>query len=167
VADLFGPIPYVALQQLIDPLFGPGARNHMRAGMLSGIDDAAIDAMCAAHARQPGDLGEIHVHHFGGAVARVGADDTAFGDRTAPYVLNVLGRWSDPADDDGMKQWSTDVHIALDDVLTGRSYVNFVGDAGADPDAMYGDKVQRLRALKDEWDPDNVFRLNQNIAPTS
>jgi FAD/FMN-containing dehydrogenase len=165
VADLLGPLPYTALQGLVDPLWGPGARNHMRSGMLSGLDDAAIDTMAAAHATQPGDVGEIHVHHFGGAVARVPADATAVGDRSAPYVLNVIGRWSDPRADSAMLDWSTELHRGLAGVLTGRGYVNYAGDAGTSPETLYGEKVTRLRELKRRWDPENVFRLNQNIPP--
>jgi FAD/FMN-containing dehydrogenase len=165
VVDLLGPIPYLALQSLLDPLWTAGMRNHMRSGMLATLDDAAIDTMAAVHATQPGELAELHIHHFGGAAARVGEDETAFGDRSAPYILNVIGRWSDPASDEGMLEWSAALHRALAGVLTGRSYSNFSGDPGADPRSLYGAKVPRLRRLKAQWDPENVFRLNQNITP--
>src|SRR3954468_676663 len=82
VADLFGPMPYVAMQSLADPLWGPGAHSYMKAGFMRGLDDATIDTLVAQHASVTSPKTEIHVHHMGGAVARVAADATAFGERS-------------------------------------------------------------------------------------
>ena len=168
IADLIGPIPYTALQAMLDPLWERGARNHMRSAFLTGLTDTAIDALLAAHATQPGELAEIHVHQFSGAAARVTSDATAFGERAAPYILNVIGRWSDPAADTAMREWSSELLAALSGVLTGRTYVNFAGDPGTAAEDLYDtERLVRLRALKDRYDPENVFHLNQNITPNA
>jgi hypothetical protein len=89
--------------------------------------------------------------------------DSAFGDRTAPYVINIVGRWDDPELDAPMPDWSTGVLRGLGGAVSGRAYVNFSGDAGVDPVAI----LARLRALKDRYDPTNAFHLNRNIRPTT
>src|SRR3954469_3445843 len=105
IADLGGPIPYVGLQSLLDPLFPEGSHYYMRAGYLDGMSPAAISTMIAEQATAPMGHAEIHVHDFGGAVARVGEDATAFGDRTSRYVLNIVAGWPDAADDEANLAW--------------------------------------------------------------
>src|SRR5919108_465011 len=90
VADLIGQLPYVAMQSLTDPLWGPGAHSYFKAGWMGGLDDAAIDTLVRHHRTVTSPKSEIHIQHLGGAIARVPADATAFGDRNAPFVLNVI-----------------------------------------------------------------------------
>src|SRR5436190_272371 len=166
IADLAGPIPYAALNSLLDPLFAKGGRYYMRSGYLDGMTPEAIDALVTTHLSSPLPGCEFHVHDFGGAVARVGAGDTAFGDRGAPYVLNIVGSWQDPADDDANLAWMRDAGAALDEFCTGTVYSNFMGSEGDErTKAAYGEKLPRLQALKRAWDPDNVFNRNQNVKP--
>jgi FAD/FMN-containing dehydrogenase len=166
VADLIGPMPYVAMQSLIDPLWGPGAHNYFKAGWLRGLDDAAIDTLVRYHRTVTSPKTEIHVHHMGGAVARVPAGATAFGDRSAPFLLNIVAGTHTPEGFDEAVAWAQDLHSAMAPSLTGGTYVNFLTDQGEDRvRAAYGEKYDRLRALKGEYDPSNLFRLNQNIEP--
>src|SRR5439155_15087276 len=107
--------------------------------------------------------------HMGGAVARVGEDDTAFGNRRAAYAYNVNTMWFDPSEDAQQEASNREFATALAPFATGGVYVNFLGNEGeARVRAAYGDaKYDRLARLKRRYDPDNLFRLNQNIAPAS
>jgi FAD/FMN-containing dehydrogenase len=169
VADLFGPMPYVAMQSLIDPLWGPGASSYMKAGFLRGLDDAAIDTLIAQHATVTSPKTEIHVQHLGGAVARVPADATAFGDRSAPFVLNIIASTFTDEGYDEAVDWAQAAYGSLAPALTGGAYVNFLSNEGNERvRAAYGPGTyERLVALKNEYDPANMFRLNQNITPST
>jgi FAD/FMN-containing dehydrogenase len=167
VADLIGPMPYVAMQSILDALWGPGAYNYFKAGWMGGLDDDSIDTLVHYHQNASSPKSEIHVHHVGGAVARVPADATAFGDRSAPFLLNVIASTFTSEGYDEAVQWARDLHGAIEPGLTGGTYVNFLSDQGEDGvRSAYGDKFARLQALKDEHDPTNLFRLNQNIPPS-
>jgi hypothetical protein len=167
VADLYQPLPYVAMQQLLDPLFAAGARNHMKAGYLADLGDGAIDALLRGWEAKPSPTSELHVHHMGGAAGRVARDSSAFPHRDAPYVVNLLSRWTDAETDDAQIEWGRDVYSSLADHTTGGAYINFLSDEGQDRvRAAYGDEAyERLQALKRKYDPDNAFHRNQNIQP--
>src|SRR4051794_28665533 len=132
-ADLLGPIPYVALQQLIDPLWTKGARNHMKAGYLTGLDDAVATRMVEGFARKPSPQCELHVHLMGGAAGRVPADASAVAHRDAPFMLNLISRWEDPAQDDECLAWGRDTYASVLEHTTGGSYINYLDDQGARP----------------------------------
>jgi hypothetical protein len=167
VADLMGPLPYVAMQSLLDPLWGPGAHNYFKSGWLRGLDDRAIETLVAYHQDASSPKSEIHVHHMGGAVARVGAGATAFGDRSAPFLLNIIASTFTADGYDDAVGWAKGLHGAMDPSLTGGTYVNFISAEGPDRvrDAYSADTYERLRALKRSYDPGNLFRLNQNVRP--
>ncbi len=165
IADLLGPMPYTAMQSLIDPLWPKGIHAYFKASNLSGLDDATIEALCRLHVEAPGPGCEIHVHQMGGAVGRVPEGATAFGERP-PFVLNAVTGWHDPELADAHVAWARAVNEAAAALATGRAYVNFLGDAGAARSAYGPETYARLVALKDEYDPTNVFRLNQNVAPS-
>jgi hypothetical protein len=167
VADLMGPLPYVAMQSLLDPLWGPGAHNYFKSGWLRGLDDRAIDTLVDYHRDASSPKSEIHVHQMGGAVARVGASATAFGDRSAPFLLNIIASTFTAEGYDDAVGWAQGLHGAMDPALTGGTYVNFISAEGPDRvrDAYSADTYERLRALKREYDPGNLFRLNQNVRP--
>jgi FAD/FMN-containing dehydrogenase len=167
VADLFHPLPYTTMQQLLDPLWEKGARNHMKAGYLTDLGSGAIDALLRGWEAKPSPMSEMHVHHMGGAAARGPRDGSAFPHRDAPYVVNFLSRWTDAATDDAQIQWGRDVYASLSEHTTGGAYVNFLSDEGQDRvRAAYGDEAYgRLQALKRNYDPDNAFHRNQNVVP--
>jgi FAD/FMN-containing dehydrogenase len=168
VADLMGPIPYVAMQGLLDAIYPAGVQNYFKAGFVNELSDEAVETLAAHHQGVTSPMSEIHLQHFGGAVARVPEADTAFGDRSAGYVLNVIAR-SEQADGfDEHVGWARDLYDAMEPFATGGSYVNFmsVGDDRV-REAYGGEKYEQLVALKDRYDPTNLFRLNQNIRPSA
>ena len=167
ITDMLGPMPYTMMQTLLDGLYTPGARNHFKAGYLGGLSDDAIDTFVRFHGRSISPSSEIHIHHVGGAVARVPDDATAFGQRGAPYLLNIVARWTDATTDDAQIEWARDLYAAAEPFSTGGTYVNFLSGGDDRVAAAYGPaNYERLARLKETWDPTNVFRLNQNIAPT-
>jgi FAD/FMN-containing dehydrogenase len=165
VADLLGPMPYTAMQTLIDPLWPKGIHAYFKATNLARLDDELIERLCRLHESAPGAQCEIHVHQMGGAVARVGEGETAFSERSMPFVLNAVTGWHEDGEAAAHTQWARAVIDAAADASTGRAYVNFLGDADAARSSYGEETYARLLALKREYDPTNVFRLNQNIAP--
>ena len=165
VADLLGPMPYTVIQSLIDPLWAKGIHAYFKSTNLSGLDDELIAALCRIHLDAPGPQCEIHVHQMGGAVARVGEGDTAFPERSMPFVLNAVAGWADEGATGAHVDWVRGVVDAADAASTGRAYGNFQGDT--DASGLYApESYDRLVALKDEYDPTNVFHRNQNIEPS-
>jgi len=149
-----------------DPGWGPGARNYFTSSFLAGLPNGAIDVLAEAHESRPSPFNEIHLHQMGGAAARVGADASAFGNREAPFLLNIICRWLEPGEDERNLAWARGLREAMRPFATGGTYVNFlgVGDARV-RDAYDAERYGRLVGLKRRWDPTNAFRLNQNIAP--
>jgi FAD binding domain/Berberine and berberine like len=165
VADLLGPMPYMAMQTLIDPLWPKGIHAYFKASNLARLDDALIERLCELHLSAPGPQCEMHVHQMGGAVARVGDADTAFPERSMPFVLNAVTGWQDPDAADAHTAWARAVIDAAGEASTGRAYVNFLGDPDAARSSYGAETYGRLVELKREYDSTNVFRLNQNIEP--
>ena len=166
ITDLLGPMPYTMMQSLLDGLFSAGARNYFKAGYLAGLSDEAIDTLVRFHGPSISPSSEIHIQHLGGAVARVPDGATAFGGREAPYLMNVVARWTDPGTDDAQIAWARDLYAAAEPFTTGGTYVNFLSEGDDRVAAAYGpDKLERLARLKEAWDPTNAFRLNQNVKP--
>jgi hypothetical protein len=167
IADLFGPMPYRTMQTLVDPLWPKGVHAYFKATNLARLDDRLIETLVPYHLEAPGPGCELHVHQMGGALGRVREGQTAFGERSMPFVLNAVAGWQDPTQADAHRTWARQAIGAVAGASTGRAYVNFLGDAD-DANILYGDQLYgRLRDLKDRLDPDNVFRLNQNVRPTT
>jgi FAD/FMN-containing dehydrogenase len=165
IADLFGPMPYTVMQSLIDPLWGKGIRSYFKATNLTRLDDPLIAKLCELHLSAPGPQCEIHVHQMGGAMSRVPESFSSFGERSMPFVLNAVTGWHDPAEDASHTTWARAVIAAASDASTGRAYTNFLADRDA-ARSSYGDETyEALARLKAEYDPTNVFHLNQNIEP--
>jgi FAD/FMN-containing dehydrogenase len=165
IADLLGPMPYQMIQTLIDPLWPKGINAYFKATNLSRLDDELVDRLTALHLEAPGPQCEIHVHQMGGAVGRVADDATAFAERTMPFVLNAVTGWQDASAASSHKRWAREVVDAAANASTGRAYVNFLGDRDAARTSYSRETYARLVQLKNEYDPGNVFRLNQNIEP--
>jgi FAD/FMN-containing dehydrogenase len=166
--DLYGPVPYPSWQTAFDADVPPGRRYYFKGGHVTSCADTMIDAITEAVLARPSPFSQYHLHHMGGAVARVGSGDTAYSDRNAAFTFNVIGTWDDPADDTANQDWAKDLADAMTPHGTGLGYVNFITDTqtGTELRATYGtDRYERLLQLKRRYDPDNLFRLNQNIAP--
>jgi FAD/FMN-containing dehydrogenase len=167
IVDLLGEMPYLVLQTLVDPGWGPGARNYFTSSFLTGLPDAAIDVLAAAHQSRPSPFNEIHLHQMGGAMGRIGSDASAFGNRQAPFLMNIVARWLEPADDDQELSWARGLRNAMQPFATGGAYVNFLGLGDAGEEAYDSERYARLVDLKRRWDPTNAFHLNQNIVPVA
>lgn len=167
--DMVGPMPYVAVQQLLDPPNPKGMRNYWTADFYDELPDDAINAL-VAHATQPvSPLTQIIVVPGGGAVARVDENATAFGQRRSKWNIHFLSMWPDGADDATNIAYTRELSGALKPWASGQVYLNFIGDEGPDRvrSAFGTEKFARLQAIKDEWDPTNVFCHNQNIPPSA
>jgi FAD/FMN-containing dehydrogenase len=167
IADLLGPMPYQVIQTLIDPLWPKGIHAYFKATNLARLDDDLIDRLCQFHLAAPGPQCEIHLHQMGGAVGRVGEGATAFAERSMPFVLNAVTGWHDAEAGPAHREWARGVITAAAAASTGRAYVNFLGDPDEARTSYGEDTYARLVALKNQYDPTNVFRLNQNIPPTA
>ena len=169
IADLMGPVPYVAIQQMLDPLWQAGAHNYFTSAMVDSLPDGAVDELIARGSAKPTPQSEIHVHHAGGAMARVPQAKTAFGQRTSPYILNVIARSVDGVNFAADATLARDARAALASFGPDAMYVNFTGEAGEDKvRASYPPETYaKLVALKTRYDPTNTFRLNQNIPPVT
>jgi FAD/FMN-containing dehydrogenase len=168
VADLAGPMPYVQMQSLLDALWPKGTQAYMKAGYFRELDDHAIETMATYHQNATSPSSEIHIQHFGGAIATVGEGETAIGERQAPFVLNAIATTHEPAGSlDPHIEWAQRLYAEIEPSLTGGAYINFLSAEGQERvRAAYGaEKFDRLRALKDRYDPTNLFHLNQNIPP--
>ena len=167
VADLIHPMPYTFIQGLLDPLWPKGINAYFKAANLARLSDETIDSLVRLHQDTPGPQCEIHIHQMGGAVARVGQSETAFPERSMPFVVNAVTGTAEAELIGAHAEWARTVIASTEADQTGRAYVNFLSDAGG-AEAAYGEETyRRLVALKDEYDPTNVFRLNQNVEPSA
>jgi FAD/FMN-containing dehydrogenase len=162
------PMPYTAIQQMLDMAYPAGMRNWWTADFLRELPDEAIEAAATRTAGVPSPLTQVLLVPGGGAPARVPTEATAFDLRDAPWNVHFLSMWPDPADDERNIAWTRELAGALKPYAAAGAYLNFLGDEGAERvRAAFGpEKYARLVALKDRYDPDNLFCLNQNIAPS-
>jgi FAD/FMN-containing dehydrogenase len=167
--DIVQPMPYVAVQQLLEPGNPKGMQNYWTADFLAELPDEAVDVLTERATRPVSPLSQIILLPGGGAIEDVDEDAMAFGQRSAPWNIHLLSMWPDPADTEANIAWTRDLATALKPWTTGRAYLNFIGDEGLGRvEAAFGaEKYRRLQALKDEWDPRNLFRHNQNIPPST
>ncbi len=169
IADLSGPLPYVELQQLFDADYPDGRRYYWRSLHLPGLTDEVIARTIEWLHSRPSPLTTLDLWHLGGEMSRIGADATAYGDRSAPFLLGIEANWTDPSDDDANLAWTRGCVDAFRGLSTGREYLNFPGfleEGERTLRAAHGEgNHARLRELKRRLDPNNRFRLHQNIPP--
>jgi FAD/FMN-containing dehydrogenase len=166
--DTIGPMPYPVLQTLFDPMAPWGLGNDWRFDYADELSDAVIDTLLAYMEKVPSPLDEIHIRPLGGAIARVPEDATAFPGRSAAYGLNTIVRWDNPADAARHIEWELSLEATMAPFTTGQAYLNLTGAVSQERvERAYGEaKYRRLQALKDEYDPTNLFRMNHNIRPS-
>ncbi len=161
-----GAQPYAQWQQAFDPLLTPGARNYWKSHNFTEISDGALDAILEFAGRLPTAQCEIFLGLIAGAANRIPADATAYGHRGTKFVLNVHGRWDDPADDGRCIAWARDFFKASAPYASPGAYVNFMTEEETDRiAAAYGSSYARLVQIKRRYDPENIFHMNQNIKP--
>jgi FAD/FMN-containing dehydrogenase len=166
VQDLIAPVAYTALQASADPLFVRARRYYWKAQFLKQISDAAIDALTDGYACATSPMSLAVLQQVGGAIARVAGDATAYGNRDAAYDCFPAAIWENPAEDERHIAWARTFWEAMRPFATGGVYANNLGEEGEERvRAAYGANYPRLAALKAKYDPDNLFRLNQNIRP--
>jgi len=145
-----------------------GRRYYFKGGFQTALPDELVEVIVAWTRRRPSRSNELDIHHLGGAVGRVGQDATAFADRHSPFTYNVIASWDDRSEDEANRDWARGLAADLDRFGSGRAYVNFATDVtdAKSVEAAYGRECHdRLVVAKRRWDPENLFRLNQNIRP--
>ena len=167
LADSVAPVPYATVQNLLTEIFRPGRLQYWKSGFVQALSDEAIDTLVDFFAANvPGFFAAIAIEHLGGAVSRVDPRDTAFAHRDAQHSLLVLRMWQDPADSEKNIEWARRCYQTAEPFLKAGAYVNYLGDEGeARVRAAYGVNYERMRAIKNKYDPTNFFRLNQNVKP--
>ena len=167
--DFSGKMPYQDLQTAYDALFPKGRdRCYWKSTYLKSLDDGVIAEITAGLARRPSEMTFASIWKFGGAVARVAPEATAFGDRSMPYMLSLDAIWSDRDADDANIGWVRGLWQDMQRHSTGRMYLNFPGlgeGEGLVERAFGAETYARLQAIKRRFDPHNFFRMNQNILP--
>ena len=169
VMDAIGPMPYCQMNTMLDAAYPRGALNYWKSNFLASLSDEAIRTMIDCFAQCPTPMGQLLLEHFHGAVTRVGVTDTAFPHRAEGYNLLVLSQWMDPNDNKACIAWARDSYAAMQPFMGAGRYVNYLGDdeQGDAVAAAYGPNYRRLQQIKAKYDPENFFRMNQNIRPAT
>ncbi len=170
LADISQPMPFSMVQTAFDPLFPMGKlQSYWKAQNLSALPDEAIEVIATRAKQRPSPLTLVATFQMGGAINRVGATETAYAERSAPWMSSIDGNWENPADNASNIAWVRESFKQISPYSTGTTYTNFTGQAdeaaGALAATAYGANMARLRRIKAQYDPDNFFRLNPNILP--
>jgi hypothetical protein len=165
--DFVGPIPLPALQTLFDGLLPTGLQWYWRADFVNELSDEAIAKHISFAHALPTPLSTMHLYPINGAASRISNKDTAWNYRDATWAMVIVGIDPDPSNKEIITKWTKDYWETLHPYSAGGAYVNFMMDEGEDRiKATYGDNYERLVAIKNKYDPNNLFRVNQNIKPT-
>lgn len=166
VAEMVGPMPYPALNGAFDALVPPGLQHYWKAAFLDELTPESIGVHFAHGPLVPTVNSTVHFYPINGACHDVPPDATAFGHRDATFALVIAGMWPDPAENTANTAWVKDYYAAIEPFALGGGYINFLSqDDQPRAASNFGANYDRLRAVKREYDPGNVFHLNQNIAP--
>src|SRR5262245_949737 len=166
IADVISPHSFTGWQAAFDPLLTPGARNYWKSHDFTDLPDAAIKVILDGVRKLPSPECEVFIAHVGGAMARVAANATAWPNRSAHFIMNVHTRWREKGEDSACVGWARKLFDATAPFASGSVYVNFMPDDESDRvEKAYGANYRRLAEIKRRYDPDNLFRMNQNIRP--
>ena len=159
-------VSFLDLQTMADSDFPHGRRYYTKSGYFTHLEASSVDRLLEAVATIPSSETMIELAYLGGAAAQVPATETAFGDRSAPFVLTLLGNWSQPLDDACHIAWVRGVFQKLRPAMKPGVYVNFMsGDEQGRVAEAYRERWDRMVEIKSQYDPANFFRLNQNVRP--
>jgi hypothetical protein len=162
------PMPLPALQSAFDPIFPPGDQWYWRADFFKELPDEAIERHLEFAAAMPTWKSTMHFYPIDGAVHRVGPTETPWASRDANWAQVIVGVDPDPANAGAIRSWAVDYSEALHPYSSGGAYLNMIMDEGQERvQATYGENYARLAAIKAEYDPGNVFHVNQNIRPAA
>ena len=167
VMDAIGPIPYSAINGMIDAGHPRGALNYWKANFLSELSDGAIDTAVNSFGKCTSPMGGILFEHFHGEACRKAVGDTAFPHRAPGFNFLGLGEWMDPGDTPRQIAWVRETYAAMKPFMSSGRYVNYLNEDEMQDGAAsaYGPNQARLKEIKRKYDPDNLFHLNQNISP--
>jgi hypothetical protein len=165
IADVISPHPFTGWQAAFDPLLTPGARNYWKSHNFQTLPDDLLDTQLEYAGKLPTAQSEIFIARVGGAINRVESTATAYPHRSTEFVMNVHTRWDEPSDDERCVNWARNFFKATEPHATGGVYVNFIPEDEDRVEAAFGVNYDRLAQLKARYDPDNLFRVNQNVAP--
>ncbi|WP_102224283.1 FAD-binding oxidoreductase [Acidimangrovimonas sediminis] len=167
--DWTGMMPFPAVQAMFDPLLPPGLQMYWRGDFIHDVPDAAITAHVAEAAKSPSELSLMHLYPLDGAAARVGGPDTAWSARDARWSMVIVGCDPDPGKAGAVTEWTKTYWDAVHPFNESGGYSNFMMDDEGDDRvrASYGDNYPRLAEIKNKYDPDNLFHVNQNIRPSA
>jgi FAD/FMN-containing dehydrogenase len=168
--DISQPMPFTAVQTAFDPFFPRNTlRAYWKSQYLAELSDEAIEVIAGRAQDRPAPLTLVNTFHMGGAITKVDPEATAFAEREAPFMGSIDGMWSDAADDDANVEWVRAAWNAVQAFGTGGVYLNFTRIADeeltAGVDSALGRNLKRLGEIKAKYDPDNFFRVNNNILP--
>jgi FAD/FMN-containing dehydrogenase len=169
VMDVIGPMPYTAVNMMVDGGFPRGALNYWKSNFLLTLGDAAIDTMIEHFAGAPSPMSALLLEHFHGAATRVRPTETAFPHRAEGYNFLAVGEWMEASATTANVAWTREAYSAMASHFAAGRYVNYLNaeemDQASAVEAAFGPNWKRLREVKRRYDPDNVFHLNQNIKP--
>jgi FAD binding domain/Berberine and berberine like len=167
VVDHVGPLPYLTLQTAFDAGQPAGDMNYWKSTYAASLPEQAIEVLLERFERVTSPATELHFQYFGGAASRISAEDSAIGNRSAPFLFNLIGKWKDPRENDLHIRYIRDLWDALQPFATGGVYANFLTDQTLElTRASFGaENHARLARVKREFDPDNIFRGSHNILP--
>jgi len=159
-------VSFLDLQTMADSDFPHGRRYYTKSGYFKYLSDSVIDTLVEAVATLPSSETQIELAYLGGAAGQIAAHETAFGDRSAPFIMNLLGNWSHASSDAANISWIRGLFDKLRPAMTPGVYTNFMsGDEQDRVPEAYRERWDRMVAIKTQYDPTNFFRLNQNVRP--
>ena len=159
-------VPFLNLQTMADSDFPHGRRYYTKSGYFRILDDTTIDRFLEALTTIPSPETQIELTYLDGAVGQVAPEETAFGDRSSPFITNLLANWQDPSTDALHISWIRSIFQKLRPAMTPGVYVNLMsGDEQDRVPEAYQQRWDRMVAIKSHYDPDNFFCLNQNVQP--
>jgi hypothetical protein len=169
VLDQIGTISYESMNTLLDAAFPKGALNYWKSSFLSNLSDEAIDTLLERFSNCPSPMSSLLLEQYHGAATRIGPTETAFVHRSPGYNLLVVSQWMDQEETDANVTWARDTFKVMKPHMGAGVYVNYLGDddPASQVQAAFGPNFERLRSVKDRYDPENLFHLNQNIPPSA
>ena len=171
VMDMVGPMPYTALQSMLDPAWPRGINGYFKAEFLTDLDERAIEKVTRHGAARPGPMVQLLLEPLGGAMSRIDENDSALGRRDLPWIYHALSLWLEPGQEaaDAHVAWARELAADMGPHTAPGVYLNFTSDEGEERvRTTYGaERYARLVALKNRYDPTNAFHLNQNIKPST
>ena len=169
IMDVMGPLPYVVSNTMLDDSFVRGARSYWKSHFLHDLSDDAIDMLVALIDNLPTPFCQIAVEHFHGAARRVPVSETAYALRDGGFNVLIVSQWENPTDDERCITWCRNAYQSFQPFVSPRRYVNYLGEDDLQEPATllaaYGTNLPRLRSVKKQYDPDNIFHHNLNVPP--